>query len=382
MPSAPSKVELAPVALLALAACVSPPHVPSAPDVARYANRRMWLCLPGRDDACSRDLPATAIGPDGSRTFEPEDPAQDPEADCFYVYPTVDLGVLPGNHDDFGDLGPMTDATVAQVARFRRVCALYVPLYRQVTIGTYLAGGDALAARLEYAYSDVEAAFRRYLEAYDRGRPLVLIGHSQGAHMVRRLLQRMFDGDPAMRARLLVALVIGGDVEVPRGQRVGATFGHLPLCASPDEKGCVIAYRSHEEGAPVSPGRAAPSPGSETACVNPADLTSNARRPFAGAYIPVTNRLRPHLAGVDDVTTPFVALHGFYAGRCVDGPDGYRYLSISLAGDPGDVRVNPVDFGALPLRRSLGLHVLDFQIPQEDLVEQVSHRLQAGHPGT
>jgi hypothetical protein len=199
--------------------------------------------------------------------------------------------------------------------------------------------------------------------------------------MVRRLLQQVFDGDPAMRARLLVALVIGGDVEVPRGKRVGATFDHLPLCAGSDEKGCVIAYRSHEEGAPVSPGRAAPGPGSETACVNPADPASDARRPFAGAYIPVTESLRPHLAGVDDVKTPFVGLHGFYAGRCVDGPDGYRYLSISLARDPGDVRVNPVDFAALPLRKALGLHVLDFQLPQDDLIEQVSRRLRADHPG-
>src|SRR5262249_40233892 len=111
----------------------------------------------------------------------------EPPADCFYVYPTVDMKFFPGNHDDFSDRWPMSGATIAQAVRFRDVCALYVPLYRQVTIGTYVIGGPQLDDRLEFAYSDVEAAFRRYLAAYDRGRPLVLLGHSQGAHMITRL---------------------------------------------------------------------------------------------------------------------------------------------------------------------------------------------------
>jgi hypothetical protein len=362
------------VALLAavtISACAGPPRVPQVPDVARYANRRMWLCLPGRDDACSRDLSATALQPDGSLAPEAEEPATEPAADCFYVYPTVDLGVLPGNHDDFSDLGPMTDTTLAQVGRFRRACALYVPLYRQITIGTYLLAGDQLDARLELAYSDVEAAFLRYLAAFDRGRPIVLIGHSQGAHLVRLLIQRHFDHDPAMRARLLVALVIGGDVEVPRGKTVGATFDVVPLCTQPGQTACVVAYRSHEDGAEVSPGRGTPKPGNETACVDPADVTSSERRTFSGAYFPLNDKLRPHMRGVADVKTPFAALHAFYAGRCAEGPDGYRYLAVSLVGAPGDKRQNPVDFGEMPARKTLGLHILDFQIPQDDLIATV-----------
>jgi hypothetical protein len=314
----------------------------------------------------------TAVQPDGTRVLEPSAlPTAEPPVDCFYVYPTVDMKVFPGNHSDFSDRWPMIAATFAQAVRFRDVCSLYVPLYRQVTIGAYVIGGGQLESRLEFAYSDVEAAFRRYLAAYDRGRPIVLLGHSQGAQMITRLIQRLFDRDPAMRARLLVALVIGGNVEVPRGKTAGATFANVPLCTRPGQTGCVVAYRSHEDGAPVSPGRNAPQPGDETACVNPANVTSNAPHVFSGAYFPLDDDLRKRLRGVSDVPTPFVAFHDFYSGRCAPGPDGYQYLAISLAGAPGDRRINPVDFDGMALKKSLGLHIVDYQIPQEDLIELV-----------
>jgi hypothetical protein len=321
-------------------------------------------------------LPATAIEPDGSHVLEASSPPPEPVADCFYVYPTVDLNVIPRNHDDFSDLAPMIGATDAQAHRFRSVCALYAPLYRQVTIGAYVFGGDQLDARLEFAYSDIEAAFRRYLAAYDRGRPIVLMGHSQGAHLLTRLVQRVFDRDPAMRARLAVALLIGGDVQVPAGQAAGATFANVPLCTHAGEAGCVVAYRSYEDGVAVTPGRSAPHAGNETACVNPAGLGSSGPHVFAGSYFPLNDSLRKNLRGVADIGTPFVALHDFYAGRCAAGPDGYRYLAVSVSGAPGDTRTNPVDFDAAAMKSGLGLHVLDFQIPQDDLIDVVRRAAQ------
>lgn len=364
-------------AVPAMGACLPPPRPPASPDVARYRDPEAWLCLPGRDDPCSRALTATAIEPDGAHVLEASSPPPEPAADCFYVYPTVDLSVVPGNHDDFADLAPMVGATDAQAHRFRDVCALYVPLYRQVTIGAYVFGGDQLEARLELAYSDIEAAFRQYLATYNRGRPIVLVGHSQGAHLLTRLVQRLFDRDPAMRARLAVALLVGGDVQVPRGRTVGATFAHVPLCTRAGETGCVVAFRSHQDGLAVDPGRNAPREGDETACVNPASLGSTAPHVFAGSYFPLNDSLRKQLRGVADIGTPFVAFHEFYAGRCADAASGYRYLAVSVAGAPGDLRANPVDFGAAAMRSPLGLHVLDFQIPQDDLIEVVRRAAQA-----
>jgi hypothetical protein len=353
----------------------------SAPAAAsvNYADPQRWLCLPGRDDACARDLSATDVHADGKREIEHPPPPADTKVDCFYVYPTVDIDLTPGNHERFDDLEPMAGAAVAQAARFRQVCAIYAPLYRQVTIGTYLHP-DTLEEHLAIAFSDVESAFGQFLAARDRGRPLVLLGHSQGAEMIVRLLKRFFDADAALRARLLVAMPIGGEVEVPAGKVAGATFANLPLCTKPDETACVVAYRSHEAGSVVAPGREAPRPGNVTACVNPAGLGDAALHPLARAYLPLGRRGRRWMRGASDIETPFVELEGFYAAQCVEGPGGYRYLAVSLVNTPGDTRTNPVDYGSLPLHKVLGLHVLDLQLPQGDLLNLVARRAAAVTP--
>src|SRR5271170_1799716 len=137
--------------LALLGSCAAPPPaVPAVPETKRYDDPSAWLCLPGRDDACARDLSATVLHPDGTRTIERRAPAGDPKIDCFYVYPTVDLSLIPGNHDDFQDLTAMSAVAASQAARFRETCAVYAPLYRQVTIGSYFHE-DTLESRLAFA---------------------------------------------------------------------------------------------------------------------------------------------------------------------------------------------------------------------------------------
>jgi hypothetical protein len=360
-------------------ACVGPPpKVPAQLDTARYESSHAWLCLPGRSDECAGDLSATELHADGTRTIEASPPpAASPKADCFYVYPTVDMSLIPGNHDDFLDRAPMAMATVAQAARFRETCALYVPFYRQVTIGSYLQPRRDLDGRLAFAFSDVDAAFEVYLQKYNHGRPIVLLGHSQGADMIARLVTKYFDGDPAMRARLVVATPIGAEVAVAKGSASRGTFVNVPACTRASETGCVIAYRSHAAGDAVDPGRAKPPAGYETLCVNPGDVEHNTMHAMSRAYLPITDRTRRRMRGADGVTTPFMMLRDFYAARCADGPDGYRYLEVAIAKAAGDVRENPVDFARMPFKKQLGLHLVDYQLPQGDLLDDVARRVAA-----
>jgi hypothetical protein len=297
-----------------------------------------------------------------------------PDVDCFYVYPTVDLSLGADNHQSFDDLEPMARATIAQAAHFGDVCRLYVPLYRQATIGAYLHRPEVREQYLSVAASDILDAFLHYMGQYNQGHRIVLIGHSQGAEMIIRLLRRVFDDDPLMQDRLLVAMPIGGDVNVPKGGVVGGTFSHLPLCRSADEKGCVIAYRSYVAGSEVKPARWAPPPGQESACVNPAALLRGPGQPFSEALFPLTDDSKKRLRGVEGITTSFVAVPDFYTGRCEDGPDGYRYLAVAASPKPGDARVSPVDLGSSKLHGELGLHVLDLQFEEGDLVQLVARK--------
>jgi len=129
-----------------------------------------------------------------------------------------------------------------------------VPLYHQVTIGTYLQAKDILERGLAIAFADIERAFAEYLAHADRSRKIVLVGHSQGAEMVNRLLRRFFDDDPAMRARLLLAMPIGGDVDALTSDTRGAPPRTSPLHA-PRRDRCIVAYRSYAAGEHVDPDR-------------------------------------------------------------------------------------------------------------------------------
>jgi len=107
----------------------------------RRLRERGALVLPAgaRTTRAHGNVDATELRPDGSRVVVRG--ARAPTAakvDCFYVYPTVDLRLDAANHEDFSDLAPRTRRDRAQAARFAEACTLYVPWYRQITIGTYL----------------------------------------------------------------------------------------------------------------------------------------------------------------------------------------------------------------------------------------------------
>ena len=375
------------VVALSLAACAqggsTPPTV--TPSSAGNPVARL-LCrpdLPLADDACrSADLTATELHADGSRTIVAHHAADKPRVDCFYVYPTVDLELVPGNHQDLTDTRRMSATTVAQAARFTEACALWVPLYHQVTLGTYLQPKSVLERGLALAFTDIERAFAEYLAHADRSRKIVLIGHSQGAEMVNRLLRRFFDDDASLRARLLLAMPIGGDVDALAGSARGGTAKNVPVCTRPDEIGCIVAYRSYAAGERVEPDRWAPPPGHETVCVHPVTLSTEPHS-LSRTYFAVWPELRRFMHGVEDVTTPFVLVRDFYAARCVRGPGGYAWLEVSPVAAGNDTR--PVDLHDRRFRiGNLGLHILDMQLAQGDLVDMVARRAAAlsTHPHT
>jgi Protein of unknown function (DUF3089) len=357
-----------------------PPAMAPAPAPGpRYESAQAWLCRPDLpDDPCRTDLDATELRPDGTHVAVPFVAAAHPLADCFYVYPTVDMATNAGNHDDFADTTRMREAVRAQVARFGSVCRVFAPLYRQMTIGTYVAPAQEHERRFAVAFGDVLAAFRYYLAHFDDGRGIVLVGHSQGAQMVERLLQTLFDDDPAMRARLVVAMPIGGDVDVAEGSTRGGTFHNIPLCTSLDEPGCVVAYATYSPDGLKHPWPGTPAPGRRTACVNPAAPGGTAKARLSGTAFPTHSQYRDNMPG-GWASTPFLVMRDYYSAWCVDRTDGFSYLAVTPDPAPGDVRPRPIDLDAGVWRQQLGrvqlgLHILDFQFTQDDLVNLVGRK--------
>ncbi|MFK7730910.1 MAG: DUF3089 domain-containing protein [Pseudomonadales bacterium] len=322
-----------------------------------YADDSLWLCKPGiaNDQCLSVDQTTTVSRADGSFEEQSHVPASNPHFDCFYVYPTVDNREEPGNTEDFSDIEPMLRPLVNQAARFTSLCNVYAPLYHQMTIGTYgLPDGYRTSEFFDIAYSDVEQAFNHFL-AESNGRPFVLLGHSQGSHVLIRLLQEKFDSNPAMLERLISALVIGpvGALEVPAGDTVGGSFQNIPLCTAANQSACVIAYDSIAAGAAATrPARALP-------CVNPT-LLGGTNNVLQTTYWESDNGLPFPF----DTPQPYVAYDALHSAECeADG-----FLGI---GDIAGTRAPPLPTVVLQSILGTTLHVPDMNFALGDLLRIV-----------
>jgi hypothetical protein len=108
--------------------------------------------------------------------------------------------------------------------------------------------GKPMAVDRALAYNDVLDAWNYYLEHFNKGRGVVLIGHSQGSGVLTQLIKNEIDGKP-VQTRLISALLLGTNLPVLKGKDVGGAFQHIPLCHSMTQTGCALAYASFRANA-------------------------------------------------------------------------------------------------------------------------------------
>jgi pimeloyl-ACP methyl ester carboxylesterase len=369
---------------------------PSAQDSAKpapvakndYSKGDDWLCRPGRQDACATDLSTTVISADGKLTHE--DWAVNPNAkiDCFYVYPTVSTD--PGGNSTMV-LGAEQKAVArVQFARFASKCRVYAPLYRQVTLTALRAalGGSPIPVDRALAYNDVLDAWNYYLENDNHGRGVVLVGHSQGSSVLTALIKNEIDGKP-VQSRIVSALLLGTSLPVPKGQDVGGTFQHMPLCHTANQTGCVITYASFRASTPppasshfgkVTGG------GMISACTNPAalgggsgELHSYLRTNGSGIVSAAEVAPGPWVKDAQPITTPFVSVPGMLTAECVAN-DSASYLAITVHSDPASPRASDIAGDVVVGGQVLadwGLHLIDVNLAMGNLVDIVGRQSKA-----
>ena len=337
----------------------------------------VWLCRPGlTDDPCTSDLTTTVIARNGATHVEHSSAAGTPAIDCFYVYPTI--SGQPTINANLAIEFREREVAAAQASRFSPVCRVYAPVYRQITLSALRHPARITRADASVAYNGVLAAFRDYLAHYNDGRGIVFIGHSQGAAILIHLLRQEVDGKPAVRGRLVSALLMGGNLTVPRGRSVGGDFAHIPACGSTGQTGCVVAYSSFTAKPPRNSqfGRTTSdagvrllmphnlSPDLGIMCVNPAS-PAGGTAPL-DPYIPSLVLAFIHNGSAPKVDTPWVSFPGEYSARCESSGDA-TWLQVTRRRGAADHR---------PLLTRLqdpafGLHVLDVNIALGNLVRLV-----------
>ena len=273
-----------------------------------YAGDELWMCKPGApSNRCLElDQTATYIYSDTSQAVFEHSPSVDPEFDCFYVYPTVDLREEPGNTEDLANDEPMLEALNNQAARFTELCDIYAPLYHQMTIGTYDLDDYRDTEFFSIAFNDIDTAFTQYLHE-SGSRPFVLIGHSQGAQLLHELLLQRFESNTKLRQRLISALLIG-PLELLIDLR-GIVFDDgsdtIPFCTHATETGCVIAYDS------IAAGGQGERTGPQRPCVNPTQLGGN-----PGVLENTIWATDNGMSFPNTVETPWVGYPGLHTAEC------------------------------------------------------------------
>lgn len=351
-----------------------------------YSKDANWLCRPGRHDACDIDLTTTIVSADGSLRKELFRADANAPVDCFYVYPTISTD--PGANSDMTPDPAELNVVAQQFARFGQVCRLYAPSYRQITLAglrRMMSGGlGGLGAGMQY--DDVRDAWRYYLEHDNRGRGVVLIGHSQGSFILASLIAREIDGKPEAR-RLVSAILMGTSVPVPKGRDVGGAFRTIPLCHSATDTGCLITFATFRSNVPPPPntlfGKVA-DPAMAAACTNPAALAGGSGELHAyldtkGRTITGTTAPKPWVSTGAAIDTPWVSVPGLLTAECRTNENA-TFLEITVHGNPADPRTDDIigDLGsAQQALANWGLHLVDVNLTMGNLLDIVSQQARA-----
>lgn len=197
-----------------------------------YSNLSYWAAHPWKPDAAD-SIPADLRGEQ-----------RDSLADVFFIYPTTYTGQKDEWNASVNDpvLNAKTDysSILYQASVFNQHCRVFAPRYRQVHLSAFYSDAPEAMAALDTAYADVKEAFEFYLTHYNNGRPIIIAGHSQGAHMSQLLVKEFFDGTPLYR-QLVAAYIIGWPV--PENK-----FAQVPSCKTPGQTGCFCSWRTYREG--------------------------------------------------------------------------------------------------------------------------------------
>ncbi len=199
---------------------------PKVPPV--YSDEKYWIALPWRHDI------ADTIPP-GCPTAENQVNAQ---VDVFYVNPTVYFSGKDWNADleDKKVNKNSDDCVMHQATPFNSCAKVFAPRYRQAILRSFTKGGKEGEDALDTAYADVKKAFEYYLANWNKGRPIILVGHSQGAYHVARLMDDFFTGKPLLK-QLVAAYPIGFDTQKNR-------YKDIPVGDSASQTGCFVTWNT------------------------------------------------------------------------------------------------------------------------------------------
>ena len=276
----------------------------------------------------------------GTDTFIPEVPdwsdaaawhisaPEVPAADIFYILPTCvwDWTTEDGLTCRYSDY-TRTDhieafrpsVELAEDIFAQGQYGFYCPYYRQISLNVWMDGEEAVEELFPLSMEDISAAFDYYLDNYNKGRPFVLAGFSQGGKAVVELVKHL----PAEAyERMVAAYAIGyriSDEEVEQ-------YPQLHPATDSTGTGTIISYNS-------------------AVCINPVNWTTDAVPAALNDSVTVTVDTLSHLLIVDGLD-----------------PEAYFLSSLAPMFPLGNYHLQELTLYQEHLRRNTALRVRNFTL--------------------
>jgi len=274
---------------------------PPSPD---YAQLKNWASHPEKKDPADRT-------PKGLQNEQAT-----AAVDVFFIHPTTYYGTRGGDNNwnaavDDQELNASTDSSTIlfQASIFNGAGRIFAPRYRQAHLDAFHSKDKVSNQQaLDTAYADVAAAFDYYLKHWNKGRPYIIAGHSQGAVHAKTLLLKKIENTP-LQKQLVASYIVGWRVERD-------FFKNIPPCQSPEQTGCYCSWRTFKK---QYARRKADEPNS--VCVNPLSWTTTEEQ-----YVPKS-------ANRGAVVRPFSVLRP----GCTDAEVYRGYLLATKPKFPGSI---------------------------------------------
>jgi hypothetical protein len=174
--------------------------------------------------------------------------------DVFYLYPTAwqKVSDTDPNICEIDNPSMLKGSKILfqiQAPIFTPVANVFAPYYRQVAAAYSLTLPQVKQEQIvgDIPAGDAIAAFDYYITNYNKERPFILAGHSQGSNVLLYLLSRYMKAHPEVYKRMVAAYVIGYSVT----KEYLANNPYLKFADGPDDVGVIISYNTE---APVREG--------------------------------------------------------------------------------------------------------------------------------
>jgi hypothetical protein len=207
------------------------------PPIPAYEEIKNWAAHPFKKDMAD-SIPRRALK-------NITDAQLTAKADVFFIHPTIYTqapnSVYAWNADvNDKSLNEKVDKSTIlnQASLFNGSCRVFAPRYRQAHYAVFTTK-DSIASKnaLDVAYSDVKASFEYYLQNENKGRPIVIAGHSQGTVHAKRLLKEFFDNKPLQK--LLVEAYLVGIATLPN------EFENIKPSVEPNHFGGFVSWNTY-----------------------------------------------------------------------------------------------------------------------------------------